>query len=786
MEIIATPILGNLGLALVHSIWQGFLAAIAVIVFRKLTKGQSPTLQYGFQIIMLFACFTAFLITFGLFQFTGSSATELTFMRGAETASGQNLATQSAFNGTSLSLYSLQNWLSNNAYMFGLLWCIGFVVLAARYLINFSLTQQLRRTGLSSVPVKWEHRFKTLVLNAGLTRPIGIYISSKVNNPLTLGFFKPVVLVPASFFTGLPSAQIEAVLLHEIAHIRRHDYLINLAQTAIKTVFFFHPAIHFISRKIDEDREHACDDFSVNYTRDPHSLAKALAALRLSHSGQAFAMAADGKNAPFITRLKRLTVSPETTKSQGNLMVPALTVIMAGLIYFSATPMTDAHPTTETDAYEHPDSRKSNYSFETVVKDGKSITVKVGEDGRRWVRTENGWLDLDNDSDSIQMLKGKLVAPPTPPTPPNFGKYSKWDQKNFEKQMAQFELDMQYFEADMKRFGKEMTENYAVNVDEDKIIRQVERAMERAGIELELAMDRAEQETERAIERAEQEAERAVERAEEQRERAAERALRAEERAERAKERAERNHERAEKHKTRHEAFKNELIPMLLTDGLISSPDQKIKITYPGNRLTVNGKKATGDKYCELWEKYDIRKSEQSYIKITPKSYEVQFKSKDGKSTHHETYGEFTTGDKKHKDKSWQEGNLQPNFIMPTSETWTSSAYGKSNITQTKFHRGMDFAGKPNSYIVASAPGKVIKAEADGDWGKVVEIEHADGYKTVYAHMNGVCVKPNDIVYAGQQVGLLGSTGKSTGPHLHFEIHKDGKTLNPENLIVGS
>ncbi|MCG8428533.1 MAG: peptidoglycan DD-metalloendopeptidase family protein [Chromatiales bacterium] len=122
----------------------------------------------------------------------------------------------------------------------------------------------------------------------------------------------------------------------------------------------------------------------------------------------------------------------------------------------------------------------------------------------------------------------------------------------------------------------------------------------------------------------------------------------------------------------------------------------------------------------------------------------------------------------------------------PVAKGWISSRYGtrKDPFTGKKaFHHGVDIAGKKNSEVTAVASGLVIWAGKKSDFGYLVEIKHADGYTTKYAHNSKIFVKAGDLVKRGDVVALMGSSGRSTGPHLHFEVARNGKTINPIKVL---
>lgn len=122
----------------------------------------------------------------------------------------------------------------------------------------------------------------------------------------------------------------------------------------------------------------------------------------------------------------------------------------------------------------------------------------------------------------------------------------------------------------------------------------------------------------------------------------------------------------------------------------------------------------------------------------------------------------------------------------PIKKGWMSSRYGRRTDPFTggaDWHQGVDFAAKENSEIVAVASGVVTWAEDRYQYGKLIEINHGNGFVTRYAHCKSILVKSGDIVKKGQTIGLVGSTGRSTGPHVHFEVHKHGRVVDPASYI---
>ena len=152
-------------------------------------------------------------------------------------------------------------------------------------------------------------------------------IVDSLASPVTAGFWRPVVLVPAALVTGMPPQLLEALLAHELGHVRRHDYLVNLVQNVIEALLFYHPAVWWISRRIRHEREQIADDFAARRLGEPRRLARALSELeRLQFSGHHLAQAAAGGD--LTARIRRL-VRPDPQALDWRAAIPVLGLVLA-------------------------------------------------------------------------------------------------------------------------------------------------------------------------------------------------------------------------------------------------------------------------------------------------------------------------------------------------------------------------------------------------------------------------------------------------------------------------
>lgn len=184
-------------------------------------------------------------------------------------------------------------------------WVFGVLGLSLWHLGGWIAAQRLKSLGIRPADAAAHTLLARLARRMNLRRPIRLMQSVLVETPLVLGWLRPVILVPSCVLSGLSPAQLEAILAHELAHIRRHDYLVNLLQVLIETLLFYHPAIWWLSRQVRREREHCCDDLAVQVCGDRLTYATALAAIEEARQPDAsLAMAAGG--GVLVSRIRRL------------------------------------------------------------------------------------------------------------------------------------------------------------------------------------------------------------------------------------------------------------------------------------------------------------------------------------------------------------------------------------------------------------------------------------------------------------------------------------------------
>ncbi|WP_316800285.1 M56 family metallopeptidase [Pedobacter frigidisoli] len=174
---------------------------------------------------------------------------------------------------------------------------------------GYKQLSKLKKDSLSIIPDEWKNIFAHVTAQLNIKKQIRFNLSALVNVPLVIGYLKPVVLFPVALVNQLDKDQVEAILIHELSHIRRNDFLLNLIKTAIETLLFYNPFVWMAGRFIHIEREHACDDLVLKITGKPLNYAHALLKLELlkDKSSPAYAMAATGKTQNLYQRIKRIT-----------------------------------------------------------------------------------------------------------------------------------------------------------------------------------------------------------------------------------------------------------------------------------------------------------------------------------------------------------------------------------------------------------------------------------------------------------------------------------------------
>ena len=286
-----------------------------------------------------------------------------------------------------------------------LVWFAGVLVVAMRFLLSWHTVRRLRRVGVSPVGGSVQGVLERTAEKLRLARAVGVLQSALVRTPVVLGWFRPLILLPACVVTGLSPDQLESILAHELAHIRRHDYLVNLLQTLVETLFFYHPAVWWLSRQIRNERENCCDDVAMGIAASRADYGRALLAIEeLRAASPSLSLAASGGS--LLARIRRIAGCEPTPRIIGGssiLGVILVSLAIAVAATWGASPAAEkqgANDSSEKTVDAKPADDASLASDRTATKEGKEKTKGVtwkttffdhatSKDGKRtWLKTE--------------------------------------------------------------------------------------------------------------------------------------------------------------------------------------------------------------------------------------------------------------------------------------------------------------------------------------------------------------------------------------------------------------
>ncbi|MDY7537811.1 M56 family metallopeptidase [Undibacterium sp. 5I1] len=288
-----------IGCALIHFVWQGGIIASTTAFLLMIFRNARPQIRYSISCFALILC--VILPTAMVIDRLHSSG-----------AAVQNVSLSNAhldLMPDTLSTQRFASYLQSNLLWIVLCWLVSVIILSFRMGMGLfwisRYTDTKRNLLCNQANAHLQTRLTTLANQFGVRRDIGLRVVDDLKSPITVGCWRPLILVPASLMTGMPAPLLEALLAHELAHISRFDYAVNLIQSLIEMLLFYHPAVWWISKQIRIEREQIADDLAARILGEPRRLALALQELDLfQFSTPQLAQAAHGGH--LMSRIKRL------------------------------------------------------------------------------------------------------------------------------------------------------------------------------------------------------------------------------------------------------------------------------------------------------------------------------------------------------------------------------------------------------------------------------------------------------------------------------------------------
>jgi bla regulator protein BlaR1 len=359
-------LIAAVGWTLVHFVWQGALLGCVVALPLTALRNARPETRYAIACVGLLLCLAWPAVDLALLLRAGtdSGGGKLFLSGGYAAAIGQDAG-------------GPPPWLARNLGWIVALWagCAG--ALGLRMAVGLLWIGHAAR--IQACDPAWQARLSRLAERCGLSREVRLRVVDGLASPITAGWWRPVVLVPTSLVAGMPPHLLEALLAHELGHVRRHDYLVNLMQNVIEALLFYHPAVWWISTRIRAEREQIADDFAVRHLGEPRRLALALSELeKLQFSSHHLAQAANGGD--LMARIRRLLrPSAQALNWKAAIPVLGLAAVCAASAHAPANGVRTAAPAplTETPIVDFKSCAKPMYPAADLAA-GHQGTVTLG------------------------------------------------------------------------------------------------------------------------------------------------------------------------------------------------------------------------------------------------------------------------------------------------------------------------------------------------------------------------------------------------------------------------
>lgn len=346
-----SPLLERMGWVLVHSLWQfAMVAAMAAALLPALNRAKSSVL-YNFLVVVLgLAAYFPLATWFCLGLTPDSSSTALTtdqwidapppiadqpramFPEATEGPVVQESPVDSAEPAFSqwAPLQGLEVWIRPWLGTLVACWLVGLAAFSLRPIWGWLTLRKLATCGLLPAPEGLVHFAREQAARLGIRWQVRLHLSARVYCPLVVGYLRPLILLPVGLVSGVPCSQLEALVLHELAHIRRHDFVVNLGQVVMETVFFYHPAIWWLSHRIRIEREHCCDDAVMAWGGNAGDYGRALLAVEEARGTEAI-LALGASGGLLRTRVLRLFGVPGPGVNRAGSPLLVLGVFLAGV-----------------------------------------------------------------------------------------------------------------------------------------------------------------------------------------------------------------------------------------------------------------------------------------------------------------------------------------------------------------------------------------------------------------------------------------------------------------------
>ena len=399
---IDTNWLQTLAWTILHSLWQGALVFIFLLMYRALLPRLSSAQKFRAAYVSLISLFIIVVATFMYLH-------NIRINSDHDKAIAWYFQWQQAVSGVQKT--SIESFINQNANYISNIWFIGFFVFALRYLLAYLwLVMQASRATQIQLP---DICLDTMKIKMGITKKVVVKTSFQTGSPFTMGLFKSAIFFPIAVINALSSEEIEAILAHELAHIRRNDFILHLFAALVETILYYHPVVWWLQRQLAQYREEACDDEAMAFTQNPLAYAKALLKIqeidRLEKSPSLSLAFAGKNNNQLLNRIKRIFHMSHTPIQIKEKLMASLAILIF------AMGLTEAY------AYQHEGGKysvikaiesKVNHEIQPAVSDSLPQVKKKGtisiikSDGEKEIS-----LKMENGEIKSLSINGEQIPP---------------------------------------------------------------------------------------------------------------------------------------------------------------------------------------------------------------------------------------------------------------------------------------------------------------------------------------------------------------------------------------
>ena len=396
-------------LALFDSLWQGAIAALGLFLLLKLIRVRYARVRYALACLALVLIpaltVTSFIDHYDFLPATTHSLTTPAIPT-IEAEPVVKAATAHDFDLPPISVLArIRN--SLNPWLF-YVWLGGVWLITLYHLAGWRRLRASLKNAVEPFDEQWQARFSRLKNKLALRRPVRIVRSLTAAAPCVVGWLRPVVLIPVAALGGLSVEELEMIIVHELAHIKRRDILINYVQTVLETLFFFNPAVWYISRRIRIEREHCCDDTAVKITGDKMKYVKALANLEELRAGTN-RLAPAATTGSLLERIRRIALPSTADRSPASALFNVFSIVLLAAALFALQGLVPDRAAAENDPV-----RIDRFEFKST--DLKGTWKSFDLEGEQRIKIEfrrglsNGYTSISRNFENLDLPRGNDVV----------------------------------------------------------------------------------------------------------------------------------------------------------------------------------------------------------------------------------------------------------------------------------------------------------------------------------------------------------------------------------------